>query len=134
MAETEKITINMNVVDLGKVDLIVEQGFYSNRTDFIKTAIRNQLSSYSIVVDPLIKEKAFAVGISYFNRHLLEEALLKNKVLDIKVVGMLVFADDIDEELAFKTINSIKVYGVIKATNELKVVLNKINKGKQIVR
>lgn len=130
MAETEKITINMNVVDLGKVDLLVEQGFYSNRTDFIKAAIRHQLSTYSIIVEPLIKEKAFAVGISYFNKHLLEEVLTQNKVLDIKVLGMLVLADDIDEELAIKTINSVKVYGVLKATTEIRKVINDINKEK----
>ncbi|MFY3790655.1 CopG family transcriptional regulator [Ureibacillus sp. MALMAid1270] len=130
MAETEKITINMNVVDLGKVDLLVEQGFYSNRTDFIKAAIRHQLSTYSIIVEPLIKEKAFAVGISYFNKHLLEEVLTQNKVLDIKVLGMLVLADDIDKELAIKTINSLKVYGVLKATPEIRNVINDINKEK----
>ncbi len=123
MAETEKITINMNVVDLGKVDLIVEQGFYSNRTDFIKTAIRNQLSTYSNVVDPIIAEKSYVMGISYFNRDVLKKVLEEKKILDIKVVGMLVLADDIDVELATKTIRSLKVYGALKATPELKNVL-----------
>lgn len=134
MAETEKITINMNVVDLGKVDLIVEQGFYSNRTDFIKTAIRNQLSTYSNVVEPLIIEKSFTVGISYFNKYLLEEVFLQNKRLDIKVVGMLVLADDINEKLAFNTISSLKVYGVLKATPEMRKVIDEINKEKVTLR
>ncbi|KGR73533.1 CopG family transcriptional regulator [Ureibacillus manganicus] len=134
MAETEKITINMNVVDLGKVDLLVEQGFYSNRTDFIKTAIRSQLTTYSNVVEPLIKEKSFAVGISYFNKSLLEEVHSQNKQLDIKVVGMLVLADDIEEELAIKTINSVKVFGVLKASPEIKEVINHINHEKLMVR
>lgn len=134
MAETEKITINMNVVDLGKIDLIVEQGFYSNRTDFIKTAIRNQLSTYSNVVEPLINEKSFTVGISYFNKYLLEEVFLQNKRLDIKVVGMLVLADDINEKLAFNTIGSLKVYGVLKATPEMRKVIDEINKEKVTLR
>ena len=134
MAETEKITINMNVVDLGKVDLLVEQGFYSNRTDFIKTAIRSQLTTYSNVVEPLIKEKSFAVGISYFNKSLLEEVHSQNKQLDIKVVGMLVLADDIVEELAIKTINSVKVFGVLKASPEIKEVINQINHEKLMLR
>ena len=134
MAETEKITFNMNVVDLGKVDLLVEQGFYSNRTDFIKTAIRTQLVTYSNVVEPLIKEKSFAIGVSYFNKSLLEEVHSQNILLDIKVVGMLVLADDIEEELALKTINSLKVYGVLKASSEIKEVINQINQEKLMVR
>lgn len=133
MAETEKVTINMNVVDLGKVDVLVEQGFYSNRTDFIKTAIRNSLSTYSNVVEPLIQEKSFAVGISYFNKNILEEVSSQNKILEIKVIGMLVLADDISEELALRTIKSLKVYGTLKATPQLKEVLKKINKEKIIV-
>ncbi|MEO4053917.1 CopG family transcriptional regulator [Solibacillus sp. CAU 1738] len=124
MAETEKITINMNVVDLGKVDLLVEQGFYSNRTDFIKTSIRNQLSTHANVVDTIITDKSYVLGVSHYTRESLEKVLAQNKILDIKVVGMLVFADDIDEELAIKTIKSLKVFGVFKATPEIKKVLN----------
>jgi Ribbon-Helix-Helix transcriptional regulator family len=41
--DSEKITINLGFVDLGRVDLMVREGFYSNRADFIRTAIRNQL-------------------------------------------------------------------------------------------
>ncbi|MBU0905073.1 MAG: CopG family transcriptional regulator [Firmicutes bacterium] len=123
MAETEKITINMNVVDLGKVDLLVEQGFYSNRTDFIKTSIRNQLSIHANVVDNIITDKSYVIGVSHYNRESLEKVLEQNKILDIKVVGMLVLADDIDEELAIKTIKSLKVFGVLKATPKIKNVL-----------
>ncbi|KOS69642.1 CopG family transcriptional regulator [Lysinibacillus contaminans] len=124
MAETEKITINMNVVDLGQVDLLVEQGFYSNRTDFIKTAIRNQLTSHSKVIEKVITDKAFLIGITYYDRKTLEQVAENNKVLDIKVVGMLVLKEDIDVELASKTIKSIKVFGVFKASPELKKALN----------
>lgn len=123
MAETEKITINMNVVDLGKADLLVEQGFYSNRTDFIKTSIRNQLSIHANVVDNIITDKAYVIGVSHYNRESLEKVLDHNKILDIKVVGMLTFADDIDEELANKTIKSLKVFGVLKASPEIKKFL-----------
>ncbi|MFJ7824841.1 CopG family transcriptional regulator [Psychrobacillus sp. NPDC096623] len=123
MAETEKITINMNVVDLGKVDLLVEQGFYSNRTDFIKTAIRNQLSVHANVVDNIITDKSYLMGVSLYSRERLEKVKEQNKILDIKVVGMVILADDIDEELATKTIKSLKVFGVLKATPEIKKVL-----------
>ncbi|MFJ7953855.1 CopG family transcriptional regulator [Lysinibacillus sp. NPDC096418] len=124
MAETEKITINMNVVDLGQVDLLVEQGFYSNRTDFIKTAIRNQITSHSKVIEKVITDKAYLIGVTYYDRKTLEQVAENNKVLDIKVVGMLVLKEDIDVELVRKTIKSIQVFGVFKASPELKKALN----------
>ncbi|SHG55701.1 CopG family transcriptional regulator [Ornithinibacillus halophilus] len=120
MAETEKITINSNVVDLGKIDLLVEQGFYSNRTDFIKTSIRNQLTSHSRDIDHVIEEKSYAIGIVHYSRKNLENLLEKNKVLDIKVVGMLVIDDDVDLDLARKTIKSIIVSGVFRANSKVK--------------
>lgn len=104
MSKSEKITINLNVVDLGKIDLLVEQGFYSNRTDFIKTSIRNQLSSHANVVDQIITSKSYVIGVSHYDRKTLEKVLEENKILDIKVVGMLSFSDDVDEELIIKTI------------------------------
>lgn len=123
MAETEKITINMNVVDLGKVDLLVEQGFYSNRTDFIKTSIRNQLSTHSEVVDQMIVSKSYLIGVMHLNREELENLVALKKKIDIKVLGMLILADDIDVALALKTIQSIKILGVVKASAELKKAL-----------
>lgn len=123
MADTEKITINMNVVDLGKVDLLVDQGFYSNRTDFIKTSIRNQIASHANVVDHVITDKSYVIGVSFYDRKALEKVLAENKMLDIKVVGMLVLKEDIDVGLAVKTIKSAKVYGVLKASPELKKVI-----------
>ncbi|RDW15021.1 CopG family transcriptional regulator [Oceanobacillus chungangensis] len=125
MAETEKVTVNMNVVDLGKVDLLVEQGFYPNRTDFIKTSIRNQLTSHSSVIENVITVKSYEIGIYYYDRKTLEQVLEQNKLLDIKVVGMLVLKDDVDVELARKTIKSIKVLGVFRASHELKIALKK---------
>ena len=124
MAETEKITINMNVVELGKVDLLVEQGFYSNRTDFIKAAIRSQLTTHSKVLDEIITAKSFCLGVSYFNKEDLEKLAVEKKALDLKVVGMLLLAHDISAELALQTIKSIKVYGVFKASSEIKAIFH----------
>lgn len=126
MAETEKITINMNVVDLGKVDLLVEQGFYSNRTDFIKSSIRSQLNTHAQVIDQAVTMKAFNMGVSYYDKHTLELLLEQNKTLSIKTIGMLILANDIDEKLALKAINSIKVYGVFKASPKLKEALQPV--------
>jgi len=123
MAETEKITINMNVVDLGKVDLLVEQGFYSNRTDFIKTSIRNQLLTHSKEVESVITNKSYVVGTGRYNKKSLTKLLDEGKNLDIKVIGMLVFEDDVEVELVEKTIKSAKVFGVLKARPEIKEAL-----------
>lgn len=113
----------MNVVDLGKADLLVEQGFYSNRTDFIKTSIRNQLSVHANVVDNVITDKSIYLGVALYNRKDLEKVLEQNKVLDIKAAGMVILANDIDVELATKAIKSLKVYGVLKASPEIKKAL-----------
>lgn len=124
MAETEKITVNMNVVDLGKVDLLVDQGFYSNRTDFIKSSIRNQLVTHATDVENLVVRKAFVVGVMRYKRKDLEQVFAANEKIDIKIVGMLILDEDIDVELATKTIRSFQVKGVLKASMEVKKVLS----------
>lgn len=124
LADTEKVTVNLNVVDLGKIDLLVEQGFYSNRTDFIKSSIRNQLSEHAEEVNKLTTDKV--LGALFYSRKDLEEVVAKGKVLDIKVIGMLAFADDVDEELVRKSIRSLKVLGVLRASKEVRKALDKI--------
>lgn len=126
MAETEKITINMNVVDLGKVDLLVDQGFYSNRTEFIKSSIRHQLMSHAKDVDHVITQKSYVLGVTHYSRQDLEKVLDENKILDIKVVGLLMFDEDIDDEILIKTIKSVNIFGVLKATNELKSAIKSL--------
>ena len=121
--ETEKITINLNVVDLGKIDLLVSQGFYSNRTDFIRTGIRNQLTTHAKELENLVVKQAFAVGVTVYSKKDLEKLLSANEKIDIKVVGMLVLGEDIDVELARKTINSVQVKGIYKASAEIKKAL-----------
>lgn len=125
MAETEKITINMNVVDLGKVDLLVEQGFYSNRTDFIKTSIRTQLLNHADIVDKIIVEKSYTLGVTHFTKEYLENLHNEHKSLDVKVVGLLIIADDVDTTLAANTINSLKIMGVFKANDKIKSLFKK---------
>lgn len=125
MKDTEKITINTNAVDSEKVELMVDEGFYSNRADIIKTSVHNQLNAHSRTIEDVITVKSYEIGINYYDRKSLEQILEQNKLLNIKVVGMLVLKDDIDLELAKKTINSIKVFGVLKASRELKIALRK---------
>src|SRR5215475_5057988 len=100
MVDSEKITINMSVVDLGKVDLMVEEGFYSNRTDFIRTAIRNQLGRHDDEVRQSASRRAMVVGVMTYDRKALEKLRAANQQVRISVVGMLVLAGDIPAELA----------------------------------
>lgn len=123
MAETEKITINLSVVDLGQIDLLVEQGLYSNRTDLIRTAVRNQINKHTDVVQQTVTRKTLVVGILIFSRSDLEKQLAKEEMIEIKIVGMLILHKDIPVELALQTIKSIKVYGSFKASRELQEAL-----------
>lgn len=120
---SEKITINMNAVDLGKVDLLVEEGFYANRTDFIRTAIRNQLDHYDEEVKDSIIRREFVVGVLVHTRKGLEKHLARQEKMRIRVVGVVVFDDDIPPELAEATIESIKVLGILRANKALKMAL-----------
>jgi Arc/MetJ-type ribon-helix-helix transcriptional regulator len=125
MSDTEKITINMSVVDLGQVDLLVKEGFYSSRTDFIRTAIRNLLTTHSEKVRELVTKKAMVVGVVSFNKKDLEEIRSKGVKLEIKALGMCFLAEDISPDLALSTISSLEVMGVLKASDAVKEALGK---------
>ncbi len=120
MADSEKITINMGVVDLGQVDLLVAEGFYSNRTDFIRTAIRNQLAVHADVVKETVKRKIMVLGALVLDRKELEERLTKGQLTDIKVVGMMTLTSDVTPELARETINSLQVFGVLNISDDVR--------------
>ena len=120
MADTEKITINMSVVDLGQIDLLVEEGFYSNRTDFIRTAIRHQLLRHDTELKQSIVRKTMAVGVVNYSRKDLEKAQARGEQVSARVIGMLVIDDDVSPELAAATINTIKVFGVFQANKAVK--------------
>jgi Arc/MetJ-type ribon-helix-helix transcriptional regulator len=123
MPEAEKITINMNVVDLGKVDLLVEEGFYSNRTDFIRTAIRNQLSRHEDDVRHSVTRRAILIGVLHYDRAELEEIKASGEMLTISAVGLLSIGTDVPPELALQTIQSVKVIGVFRASKSVKEAL-----------
>lgn len=120
MADTEKITINMSVVDLGQIDLLVEEGFYSNRTDFIRAAIRHQLLRHDTELKQSIVRKTMAVGVVAYTRKDLEKAQARGEQVSARVIGMLVIDDDVSPELAAATINTIKVFGVFQANKAVK--------------
>jgi len=127
VADTEKITVNLSVVDLGKIDLLVDQGVYSNRTDLIRTAIRNQLDKHTSIVEQTITRKMLAVGVVKLSRRGLEASQAKGEQLDVRVVGLLVVAKDVSPELVRETIRSIELFGVLQASAEVKEVLQERN-------
>ncbi|PWF55542.1 CopG family transcriptional regulator [Massilia glaciei] len=123
MAESEKITINLGLIDLGQVDLLVDEGFYSNRTDLIRTAIRNQLNTHADVVRQTVARKSLALGMHHYSRGDLEAALAAGERLQIQVLGMASIADDVSPELALATIDAIYVLGALHASSAVKTAL-----------
>jgi Arc/MetJ-type ribon-helix-helix transcriptional regulator len=121
--ETEKITINLGYVDLGRIDLLVQEGFYSNRTDFIRTAIRNQLTAEAEAVKQSIVRHTLELGLRDYSRADLESLKAAGERLHIKVVGLARIAPDVTPELALATIESITVLGALQASAELRSAL-----------
>jgi Arc/MetJ-type ribon-helix-helix transcriptional regulator len=122
-SDSEKITINVGFVDLGHIDLLVREGFYSNRTDFIRTAIRNQLASHADAVKQSIVRRTLELGLRRVRRQELEAAKAKGVRLQIQVVGLATIDDDVTPELARETIESITVLGALHASKEIKSAL-----------
>jgi Arc/MetJ-type ribon-helix-helix transcriptional regulator len=123
LADTEKITINLGFVDLGSVDLMVEEGFYSNRTDFIRTAIRNQLERHADVVKHSTARKSLELGLRNFSRADLEAVWRAGEMLHINVLGLASIAQDVTADLARATIASVSVLGALHATPAVKAAL-----------
>jgi len=121
--ETEKITINLGYVDLGQVDLMVQEGFYSNRTDFIRTAIRNQLERHADVVKQSTVRKSLDLGLRNYSRADLEAAQRAGEMLHINVLGLATIAHDVTADLARATIASVSVLGALHATPAVKAAL-----------
>ena len=121
--ENEKITINLGFVDLGRIDLLVQEGFYSNRSDFIRTAIRNQLDHQSAMVTQSIDRHTMELGLRDYTVADLEAVQAANEVLHIKVVGLARIAHDVTPELALATIGSINVLGALQASADVKKAL-----------
>lgn len=122
-AESEKITINLGFVDLGQVDLLVEDGFYSNRTDFIRTAIRNQLLAHGEVLKKSVARREMVLGLQRFSRKDLENVVAAGEQLQIHVLGLATIDDDVTPQLARQAIASIAVLGALRASAEVKAAL-----------
>jgi Arc/MetJ-type ribon-helix-helix transcriptional regulator len=123
MPDTEKITINMSAVDLGKIDLLVQESLYSNRTDFIRTAIRNLLDKHNLEIQQSVVRNSYMIGALIYDKSDLEKFRSKGKKIKMTIVGFLYLANNISPELARQVIESIQVRGIFHASDEVKAAL-----------
>jgi Arc/MetJ-type ribon-helix-helix transcriptional regulator len=121
--ETEKVTINLGLIDLGQIDLLVQEGFYSNRTDLIRTAIRNQLSTHAEAVKQTVARKSLVLGLQHYSRADLEAVQAAGQRLQIQILGLASIGADVTPELALATIDSITVLGALRASSDVKAAL-----------
>ena len=122
-ADSEKITINMGYVDLGQIDLLVAEGFYSNRTDFIRTAIRNHIATHGDALKQVVARKMLVLGLQQFSAADLEAVRRAGQTLEIRVLGLAAISADVTPELALETISSVTVLGALHASPAVKAAL-----------
>jgi Arc/MetJ-type ribon-helix-helix transcriptional regulator len=120
---TEKVTVNLGPVDLGQIDLLVQEGFYANRTDFIRTAVRAQLALRAAAVDRTVARKTLVLGTLQLTRHDLEELRAAGRTVEVRVLGLATIAGDVSPELALDTIASVEVLGAFHASPAVKAAL-----------
>jgi Arc/MetJ-type ribon-helix-helix transcriptional regulator len=123
VGESEKITVNLGYVDLGHIDLVVQEGFYANRTDFIRTAIRNQLDRHGEAAKRSVARKGLELGLLHYSRQDLEAARTAGEMLHIRVLGLASIAADVTPELARSAIASVTVLGALHASPAVKAAL-----------
>lgn len=123
VVESEKITINLGPVDLGQIDLLVQEGFYSNRTDLIRTAIRNQLQTHGDIIKQTVARKSLVLGLQHYSRADLEAVRDAGQTLQIQVLGLATIGADVSPELALATIDSVTVLGALHASPAVKAAL-----------
>lgn len=119
----EKITINLGPIDLGQIELLVQEGFYANRTDMIRTAIRNQLASHADVVRQVVSRKTLVLGIQHYTAADLQAVQAAGQMLAIRILGLATIAADVTPELALATIESLTVLGALHASPAVKAAL-----------
>jgi len=123
LERSEKITINIGPVDLGRIDLLVQEGFYANRTDFIRTAIRNHLRTSEPTIENTVARRTLVLGTQHFSRRDLEALHAAGEQVHIRVLGLATLADDVTVELALATIASVEVLGAFRASRAVKAAL-----------
>lgn len=124
--QSDKITINVNHVDLGKIDLLIDNGFFSNRSDFIRAAIRNELNKNGSYVEEKIEKKGFLVGIAKYNEDDFQKAIESNQLINLRFIGLFVIDSNVPLELVKQSVKKIDVKGTLIAPKEIKDYLNSL--------
>jgi hypothetical protein len=123
MSDTEKVSFNISVVDLGKIDLLVEQGHYASRTDFLVAAVRTQLLTHTVTMQELFRLQSPVIGATIYGKNALEKLVAKGTQLDVNVVGLCMLTKDVTPELALAAVHSLKVRGSLRASPAVKEAL-----------
>jgi Arc/MetJ-type ribon-helix-helix transcriptional regulator len=123
LPDTDKVTVNLSLVDLGQMDLLVDEGFYTNRTDFVRTAVRNQLRQHAEAIRQTVLRKRFVVGLQRYSRTDLERVVAAGEQLEIHVLGLATLENDVTPELARAAIASVRVLGAFVASAAVKHAL-----------
>ena len=121
--DSEKLTINLGFVDLGQIELLVQEGFYANRSDFIRTAIRNQIDRHAETVTKVIQRKSVDLGVRHITLPELQAVRAAGQMLDIRILGLAVIASDVPPDLARETIAAIQILGALQASEAVKAAL-----------
>ncbi len=119
MPDLEKVSFNLSVVDLGQVDLLIDQGFYSSRTDFLVAAVRRLIQSHAASLKEAVARRSMTIGVAMYSRDSLEKVVASGQQLEITIVGVLMIADDVTPELACAAIKSVTVFGKFRAKPEV---------------
>ena len=126
---SEKVSVNINTSTLSSIDLLVDNGYYSNRSDFINQALREGLQKHQNTIDRIIEKKTeqsgespnhWFIGVYGLEKQDVEQAKNRGVEMEIKGYGVLVIDEDIDEEVLFATVRTIKVKGKIVCKKSIK--------------
>lgn len=143
-AKMEKLTINLPPVEIARIDVLVESGLYPSRTEFIRTSIRKTLDSHHNLIERVIEEKIysisddlvstdeykniFGVGVFALGKSDFDKYMKKGQKVRISVAGLLVILKGVTAEQILSTVVSVKVYGIIRASDSVRNALKKIKK------
>ena len=127
---SEKVSVNMNVGTLSQIDVLVDLGYYSNRSDFINQAVRQAIDQkQSIIENETSKQREsngdWFTGVCVITKDQLLIAKEKGKKLKIRGYGVVVIDNKLDD-LALEVIDSIDIKGKILASQKIKDTFSNI--------
>ena len=126
---SEKVSVNINTSTLSSIDLLIDHGYYSNRSDFINQALREGIQKHQKTLDRIIDAKTEAngespnqwfIGVYGLEKREIDAAKSRGITMEIKGYGVLVIDAENDEEDLYPVIRSIKVKGKVVCQKRIK--------------